>query len=147
MRKLSKDRHSDIKNEIKRLMSSKNLLETKFVLNLEDEDSKEEEGKKNNIKKMKLNVVPLNTSINFVELRNIYIQRRISQKVNSWNVVNLANTPLLTNNNINEGINLNKIDLKLDPMLISEKICIKLYLYLSKVKIENYSEKNNNRWI
>ena len=144
MRKLSKDRHSDIKNEIKRLMSSKNLLETKFVLNLEDEDSKEEEGKKNNIKKMKLNVVPLNTSINFVELRNIYIQRRISQKVNSWNVVNLANTPLLTNNNINEGINLNKIDLKLDPMLISEKICIKLYLYLSKVKIENYSEKNNN---
>ena len=66
------------------------------------------------------------------DLRNIYIQRRISQKINSWNVVNLANIPLLTNNSIGEGMSLKSINLKLDPMLISEQICIKLYLYLSK---------------
>ena len=77
-------------------------------------------------------------------MRNFYKQRKLSQKINSWNIANLANTPLLTNNNIPEEINLQKIDLDLDPMLISEEICIRLYLYLSKVKIENYDDTNNN---
>ena len=144
MKKIKKDRQSELTSMIKREVSSINLNEKKLKLYLDDEESNEEEGKKNNIKKMKLNVVPQTNSINLVELRNIYIQRKISQKLNSWNVINLANTPLLTNNDDSEGINLQKIDLNLDPMLISEEICIKLYSYLSKVKIENYDEKNEN---
>ena len=93
---------------------------------------------------MKLNVVNQNSTNNLEELRNFYKQRKLSQKINSWNVANLANIPVLTNDNINEEMNLEKIDLNLDPMLISEEICTKLYLFLSKVKIENYDEINNN---
>ena len=141
------NRDSNIKMWKRNGNSCINLNEIKVQLNLEDNELKEDE-KKNNIKKMKLNVVDslnqsTNSKTNLVELRNIYIQRRISQKINSWNVVNLANIPLL-NNNINDGSSLPKINLNLDPMLISEKICIKLYLFLSKVKIENFDEKNDN---
>ena len=138
--------NSNIKT-IKRENSCINLNEMKTILFLEDNELYEEE-KKNNIKKMKLNVVDsLNPSINDInlnDLRNIYIQRRLSQKINSWNVVNLTNIPLLTNNNSGDGLSIQNINLKLDPMLISEQICIKLYLYLSKVKIENFDEKNDN---
>ena len=142
-RKRIKNKYTNVKMN-KRPNSCINFNEYKTV----DNESDKEEEKKNNITKMKLNVVDsLNPSIdkiNLNDLRNIYIQRRISQKINSWNVVNLANIPLLTNNSIGEGMSLKSINLKLDPMLISEQICIKLYLYLSKVKIENFDEKNDN---
>ena len=144
MKKLKQERQSDLTTMIQREFSSINLNEKKLKLYLDNEEAEEEEGKKNNITKMKLNVVNQNSQNNLVELRNFYKQRKLSQKINSWNVVNLANIPLLTNNNIPEEINLQKIDLDLDPMLISEEICIRLYLYLSKVKIENYDESNNN---
>ena len=144
MKKLKQERQSDLTTMIQREFSSINLNERKLKLYLDNEEAEEEEGKKNNITKMKLNVVNQNSQNNLVELRNFYKQRKLSQKINSWNVVNLANIPLLTNNNIPEEINLQKIDLDLDPMLISEEICIRLYLYLSKVKIENYDDTNNN---
>ena len=134
--------------KIKRPNSSVNLDEMITVLNFEDSDLNKEEENKNNITKMKLNVVdnsnPSLHNIGINELRNIYIQRKLSQKINSWNVVNLANIPLLTNNNRSDAMNIKNINLKLDPLLISEQICIKLYLYLSKVKIENFDEKNDN---
>ena len=125
-RKRIKNKYTNVKMN-KRPNSCINFNEYKTV----DNESDKEEEKKNNITKMKLNVVDsLNPSIdkiNLNDLRNIYIQRRISQKINSWNVVNLANIPLLTNNSIGEGMSLKSINLKLDPMLISEQICIKLY--------------------
>ena len=144
MKKLKQDRQSDLTTMIQREFSSINLNEKKLKLYLDYEEAQEEEEKKNNITKMKLNVVNQNSTNNLVELRNFYKQRKLSQKINSWNVANLANIPVLTNDNINEEMNLEKIDLNLDPMLISEEICTKLYLFLSKVKIENYDEINNN---
>ena len=146
-RKRIKGKAESIKT-IKRQNSCINFNEIKTVLNLEDDELLKEEENKNNITKMKLSVVDnSNSSLNNIKLnalRNIYIQRRISQKINSWNVVNLANIPLLTNNNSGDGMNIQNINLKLDPLLISEQICIKLYFYLSKVKIENFDEKNDN---
>ena len=148
IRKKNINRDSNITMNKRRENSCINLNEITVQLNLENNELKEEENT-NNIKKMKLNVVDSlspNSNIrnNLAELRNIYIQRRISQKINSWNVLNLANIPLLTNNSVNDGTSIPKINLNLDPMLISEQICIKLYLFLSKVKIENFDEKNDN---
>ena len=147
MRKRKRNRYTNIK-AIKREISCINLNQYQSILNLENNELDIEEGKKKNIKKMKLNVVDsLNLSNDKQSINNIrkfYIQRKISQKINSWNVVNLANIPLLTDNSIGDGMSIKSINLKLDPMLVSEQICIKLYLYLSKVKIENFDEKNDN---
>ena len=144
-KKNGKNRNTTL-NVIKRENSSINLNIVKSIFNLDD-DEEDESMNKSNIKKMKLNVVDsLNSTydINLTELRNFYIQRKLSQKTNSWNAFNLENIPLLTNNNSDDNIDFQRIDPKLDPMLISEQICIKLYIYLSKVKIENLDEKTDN---
>ena len=129
---------------------SLNNLPIMKMLNLEDE----EEGK-NNVQKTKLNVVecPNSSSHNITNcqqnqnnknlniLRKMYIQTKLAQNLNSWNCLDLSKQPSL-NSKSNENINLNKINLNIDPLATSEQICTKLYLFLSSAKIENYNEKN-----
>ena len=116
-------------------------------MNLEEETPEE---KLNNVQKTKINVVDSlnnsntlqnpNNNININKLKKRYI-KKISQKINSWNCLDLKNNPQLSNNSL-ENNNLESINLNVDPMATSEHICTKLYSYLSSVKIENYNEKN-----
>ena len=146
MRKIIRNTNSNV-NTIKRENSCINLNEINLLLNLEDNEKEQE--KEKNIIKTKLNVVD---SLTFSlidkfyknpELRDIYIQKKISEKKNSYNLDNFSNIPLLYRS-MNDEVSLDKINPQLDPMLISEQICIKLYLYLSKVKIENFDAKTDN---
>ena len=134
-----------------RKRSLKNLQTFTNLLNL-DNDTQEE----NSVQKTKLNVVenldssypnilhtpqnPLsNKNLNI--LRKMYIQRKVSQKLNSCNCIDLGQYSSM-NNNSNDSININKINLNIDPIATSEQICSKLYLFLSSSKIEHFNEKN-----
>ena len=136
--------------KVDRKKSLKTLYKIEDFINL-NEETKEE--KENNVQKTKVNVVDnLDSSFNnminlapnqksLTSIRNIYIQRKVSHKLNSWNCLDLNNYPPL-NNNSNDNINLNNLNMNIDPMVISEQICTKLYFFLSSVKIENFNEKN-----
>ena len=134
-----------------RKRSLKNLQTFTNLLNLDNETQEE-----NSVQKTKLNVVenldssypnilhtpqnPLsNKNLNI--LRKMYIQRKVSQKLNSCNCIDLGQYSSM-NNNSNDSININKINLNIDPIATSEQICSKLYLFLSSSKIEHFNEKN-----
>ena len=141
-----------IKRGVDRKQSLKSTNKIVDFLSLDDENPEE---KDNQVQKTKLNVVEgqnnfqsmINISPNQISnksinsLRKIYIQRKISHNLNSWNYLDLANYPNL-NNNSNDSINLNKININIDPIATSEQICTKLYMYLSSMKIENFNENN-----
>ena len=137
-----KKKKSNIKT-YKRINSCIYLNDIKTKLNVENNEFVDEEGNENNIKQMKMNVVDSVSQVKINDLRNLYVQKKLSQKINSWNGFNLANLPLLTNNSSGDGTNI-KDKKNIDPMLISEKICIQLYLYLCKVKMENFNDKTGN---
>ena len=134
-----------------RKASLKTLHKIVDLVNLENETPEE---KKNQVQKTKLNVVEgtnslqniINISPNQISnksinsLRKIYIQRKISQNLNSCNYLLLGNFQNLNSYNSNDSINLNKINI--DPIATTEKICTKLYIYLSSMKIENFNEDN-----
>ena len=137
-------------NNIDRKQSLKNLHK---ILNMNLEEETQEE-KENNVQKTKVNVVDtLNSSFhnmintqqnpinNINNIKKIYIQRKISQKINSWNCLDLTNYQNLSSNSYDSN-NIKNISLNVDPMATSEQICTKLYLFLSSVKVENYNEKN-----
>ena len=121
--------------KVDRKKSLKTLYKIEDFINL-NEETKEE--KENNVQKTKVNVVDnLDSSFNNMlnlnpnqkslsTIRNIYIQRKVSNKQNSWNCLDLNNYPPL-NNNSNDNINLNNLNMNIDPMVISEQICTKLY--------------------
>ena len=134
-----------------RKASLKTLHKIVDLVNLENETPEE---KKNQVQKTKLNVVEgtnslqniINISPNQISnksinsLRKIYIQRKISQNLNSCNYLLLGNFQNLNSYNSNDSININKINI--DPIATTEKICTKLYIYLSSMKIENFNEDN-----
>ena len=118
------------------------------IIKLDDIDDEKE----NNVQRTKLNVVDsINSSflknqqnqnnMNINNLKKIYVQRKITQNINSWNCLEIAKYPSLNNFNSNDNIK-NKINLNIDPIATSEHICTKLYCFLSSVKIENCNEKN-----
>ena len=118
------------------------------LIKLDDTDDEKE----NNVQKTKLNVVDsINSSfiknqqnqnnMNINNLKKIYIQRKISQNINSWNCLEITKYKSANNVNPNDNIK-NKINLNNDPIATSEHICTKLYCFLSSVKIENFNEKN-----
>ena len=129
---------------------------SKDKLEEEDEEEDEDEDNKENFKKTKLNVIDNgydNSSLanslannnqqnNFNHLKNIYKYKKRNNELKSWNHVNFGNTQssisIMTNNNNS----INNINLTIDPMEISEKICTELYSFLISVKIENFNEKN-----
>ena len=72
-------------------------------------------------------------------MKNIYkLRKRDYSGLKSWNNIKLSNNLFQS-----QSISL-KSNLFLDPMVISEKICIKLYTFLYTKKIENFTEKNND---
>ena len=117
-----------------------------MIIKLDDIDDEKE----NNVQKTKLNVVDsINSSflknqqnhnnMNINILKKIYLQRKVSQNINSWNCLDIAKYPSAKNNfNSHDHIS-NKININSDPIAISEHICTKLYFFLSSVKIENFN--------
>ena len=128
-----------------RKRSLKNFQEVEKLLNLEDEAQEEKK-----VQKTKLNVLesidpssngqPNQNTNNTSNIKKMIMRKKISHNLNSWNCLDFINYPN-SNNNLNESIN-NKININVDPMVTSEQICAKLYLFLSSVKIENFNEKN-----
>ena len=135
----------------KRIVRKTSLQNLPTIININSIEETQEK-KLNNVQKTKINVVdnfttfntPQNpkNNINIHNLKKKYIQRKISQKINSWNYIDLNNYQHLSNNSLETNNNLQAISLNADPMATSEHICIKLFLFLSNVKIENYNEKN-----
>ena len=145
------------------LKNNFNLFQKIYNNNKEKEEEEEEEDEdddnKENFQKTKLNVIDNgydSTSLansgnnnqqnygqsNFNHLKNIYKYKKRNNELKSWNHVNFGNNQsslsIITNNNNN----INNINLNIDPMEISEKICTELYSFLISVKIENFNEKN-----
>ena len=138
----------------------KNEIESKDIKNNEIEIDKEES--QENFQKTKLNVlgdnknnesnetiIIINKSGNqqknnkskpkYSTMKNIYkLRKRDYSGLKSWNNIKLSNNLFQS-----QSISL-KSNLFLDPMVISEKICIKLYKFLYTKKIENFTEKNND---
>ena len=130
-----------------------------------------DENKKNNVleinegeyqfRKTKLNVLgdknKLNESNDFKSLLNkqqmnlhkskystmksVYkLKNKHNSSLKIWNNINNLINPTQNQNQINSS----KMNLNIDPMDISEKICIKLYSFLCSKKIENFTEKNSD---
>ena len=132
-------------NSNDRKRSLKNLKDVENLLNLEEEQEEK------NVQKTKLNVVESvdstyhnglngqqNQNTNNI-IRRGNIKKKTTTNLNSWNCIDLENYTL--RNSLNDNIN-NQINLNVDPMVTSEQICTKLYLFLSSMKIENFNEKN-----
>ena len=122
-------------------------------------DSESNEDKKENYQKTKLNVLgdkiksnesnefkllskssnqPNNNKSRYMTMKNIYKLSKINLSgLKSWNNIEMS-SPMQS-----QIISI-KTPLIIDPMEISEKICIKLYSYLCSKKIENFPAKNND---
>ena len=123
-------------------------------------DSELNEDKKENYQKTKLNVLgdknkfnesseikllsksnnqqSNNSRTKYMTMKNIYkLSKMKNNGLKSWN-----NTD--TTSPMQSQIISMKTPLNIDPMEISEKICIKLYSYLCSKKIENFPAKNND---
>ena len=71
-------------------------------------------------------------------MKNIYkLSKMKNNGLKSWNNID-------TTSPMQSQIISMKTPLNIDPMEISEKICIKLYSYLCSKKIENFPAKNND---
>ena len=125
----------------------------------EEEDDEEEEDNKQNFQKTKLNVIgngyndsnqgnnkgntnsnqQKNGKLNFNILKMIYKFKKGKNEIKSWNNMHFSNKSSLSNMSNNS---INDLNLNVDPMEISEKICTELYSFLISVKIENFNEKN-----
>jgi hypothetical protein len=137
------------KKRLMRCIERKKSQNLQSIINMNFEEETQEE-KLNSVQKTKINVVDcLNTSsptqnpnnkIKISKLKKMYV-RKTSQKINSWNCIDLNKYPHLSNQST-DSKNLKNINLNVDPLATSEQICTKLYLFLSSVKIENYNEKN-----
>ena len=106
---------------------------------------KENEERKNddeqNIQKSKINVIDNNSLISYIHKTQSNKQDNISQNIKS----NLFKKSKIVFNEISNNDNnfyINEINLFSDPMALSEKICLLIYTFLCKVKIENYNVKN-----
>ena len=106
---------------------------------------KENEERKNddeqNIQKSKINVIDNNSLISYIHKTQSNKQDNISQNIKS----NLFKKSKIVFNDISNNDNnfyINEINLFSDPMALSEKICLLIYTFLCKVKIENYNVKN-----
>ena len=122
----------------------------KNSLELSDEDIKE------NLQKTKLNV--LGDNIKYDEENDNKLSKSKTKYMDKsdflaakdiYKLVKITNEKLKSCNNIKTINNTFKRqasnkNLNLDPMEISEKICIKLYIYLCSKKIENFTEKNSD---
>ena len=123
----------------------------------EEEEEEEDEGEDDNFQKTKLNVIENgynSTSLgnisgsniqqnigqqNFNNIKKMYKFQKSKNELKSWNNMSYSNkSPLSSISNTN----LNNINLNIDPMEISEKICTELYSFLISVKIENFNDKN-----
>ena len=109
-----------------------NLQKTK--LNVLGDNNKYDESNENKLNKSQ---PKYSDKSDFLTMKNIYklIKRNNGALKSSNNIKTI--------NNILQGQTSNK-NLNLDPMEISEKICIKLYTYLCAKKIENFTEKNSD---
>ena len=122
-------------------------------------DSESNEDKKENYQKTILNVLgdkiksnesnefkllskssnqPNNNKTKYMTMKNIYKLSKINLSgLKSWNNIEMS-SPMQS-----QIISI-KTPLIIDPMEISEKICIKLYSFLCSKKIENFPAKNND---
>ena len=125
----------------------------------EEDDDDEEEDNKQNFQKTKLNVIgngyndsnqgnnkgntntnqQKNAKLNFNILKMIYKFKKGKNEIKSWNNVHYSNKSSLSKMS---NSSINDLNLNVDPMEISEKICTELYSFLISVKIENFNEKN-----
>ena len=80
-----------------------------------------------------------NNKSKYITSKSVYkLMKSNNSGLKSWN-----NIEILTNPKKSQIIPKNN-PLNMDPLEISEKICIKLYSYLCWKKIENFTEKNND---
>ena len=80
-----------------------------------------------------------NNKSKYITSKSVYKLMKLNNNgLKSWN-----NIEILTNPKKSQIIPKNN-PLNMDPLEISEKICIKLYSYLCWKKIENFTEKNND---
>ena len=135
-------------NSNDRKRSLKNLKDVENLLNLEEEQEEK------NVQKTKLNVVESvdstyhnglngqqNQNTNNI-IRRGNIKKKTTTNLNSWNCIDLENYTL--RNSLNDNIN-NQINLNVDPMVTSEQICTKLYLFLSNIIIKRYFFRKINK--
>ena len=148
LRQLNYHKMSDDFDDIKLLDIIDKNLESKNNKNnnisLDNEEKKNEE----RLQKAKINVIDnssfnslLHNSLNNNKEKNIYKKKN---KINFNVIPNNGNcySTLLLNNNQNNNFDIQNINLFDDPMALSEKICLLLYSFLCKVKIENFNIKN-----
>ena len=122
----------------KNISNNNNKNDISFSIK-ENEMIKNGDGK--NLKKTKVNVID-NSSFISNAPKSLHEKKNKLNFNSIQNNGNCCSTLLLNHNQNKNNFDIHNINLFADPMALSEKICLILYTYLCKVKIENYNVKN-----
>ena len=123
----------------KNISNNNNKNDISFTIK-ENEMIKNGEGQ--NFKKTKVNVID-NSSFISNGPKSLHENKKNKINFNSiHNNGNCCSTLLLNQRQSKNNFDIHNINIFSDPMALSEKICLILYTFLCKVKIENYNVKN-----
>ena len=111
----------------------------KTKLNVLGDKNKCNDGNESRLLSKSNNQPSNNNKPKYMTMKNIYkLSKRNNSGLKSWNNIENLSNPTQSQ------IFSTKTTLNIDPMEISEKICVKLYSYLCSKKIENFTVKNND---
>ena len=153
LQKVHSHKMSDDFDEVK-LLEILNKNANNITLSTKENEEKKNDEEKN-MQKTKINVVDNNSfgscmnnsqnnkkkeKNNPFKLSKFYKSSKLPFK--DMNNNGNCYTTIFLNNNDDNNFNIDNINLFNDPMALSEKICLDLYVFLCNVKIENYNIKN-----